>query len=215
MQSLWPTEQDKDEGTQVPGKLWSVINASFFFACSFVPFFWSGIDRYYCFRKLEKLGFLPSVVEMLRYSVSKWTLQTCHPFCPCSDTAEQLVWMLASSHALFNRLLKVACSQIKEIELCRIPFTVLKTLLRSTVLSWHLYLGTRQTLIGMGIAGMLCKEMAVFPIFSLYLLGVMLERPKLWWWTIYQTTTANHVAAKLLCWETEQFSFSKINSHCF
>lgn len=152
---------------------------------------------------------------MLRYSVSKWTLQTCHPFCPCSDTAEQLVWMLASSHALFNRLLKVACSQIKEIELCRIPFTVLKTLLRSTVLSWHLYLGTRQTLIGMGIAGMLCKEMAVFPIFSLYLLGVMLERPKLWWRTIYQTTTANHVAAKLLCWETEQFSFSKINSHCF
>lgn len=116
------------------------------FAYAFVAFFWSGVDRHYCSRKLEKRGFLSSVVEMLRYSASKRTLRMCHPFCPCSDTAEQLVWMLACSHALFNHLLKVSCSQIKEMELCRIPFMVLKTLLRSTVLSWHLYLGTRQTL---------------------------------------------------------------------
>lgn len=157
------------------------------------------MGMHYCFRKLEKLWFLPSVVEMLKCSVSKWNLQMCHPFCPCSDTAEQLVWILASSHALFNHLLKVSCSQIKEMELFRLPFMVLKTLLWSTMLSWHLYLGMRQTLIGMGIAGTLCKEMAAFSIFSLYLLGVILEKLKLWWRTIHQTIAANHVAAKLFC----------------
>lgn len=155
------------------------------------------MDRYHCFWKLEKLGFLPSVVEILRYS--KWTLWMFHPFCPCSDTAEQLLRMPASSHALFNHLLQVSCSQVKEMELCRIPFMVLKTLLRNAVLRWHLYLGTRQTPIGMGIAVTLCTERAVSPIFSLYLWDVMLVRLKLWWWTIYQTSAANHVATKLLC----------------
>lgn len=172
------------------------------------------MDKYHCFWKLEKLGLLLSVVEILRYS--KWTLWMCHPICPCSDTAEQLVWMLASSHALFNHLLQDSCSQVKEMELCRIiPFMVLKTLLRSTVLRWHLYLGTWQTLIGMGIAVTLCTGMSAFPIFSLCLWDVTLERLKPWWWTVYQTSAANHVAAKLLCYETEQFSFSKINLHWF
>lgn len=134
----------------------------------------------------------------------------CHPFCPCSDTEEQLVWMLASSHALFNHLLKVSRSQIKEMELCRIPFTVLKTLLKSIMLNWHLYLGAQQTLIGIEIAGM--QRNGCLPhIFSVFFrchirkaVAVVMDHP------------SNH-NSKSCSNKTslEQFSFSKIKSHCF